>query len=291
MALSFTLKPIAEQNTPVRKENRVLVTGAAGNIGRYFCENAPAKYQLRMVVHDPADCEKLRQYGETVAGELTDLAFAKEVCAGMEVVLHLAGDPSPEAIWSSLIANNLTLTYNMLCAAKYAGCRKLIFASSIHAVSGYPTGVQVKTTDPVNPGDLYGVSKCFGEAVARYFAEQEGLPTIALRIGAFQPRQAAEQKGSIGMADAFLSRRDLQQLIELCIDDTRLQFAIFNALSNNRFNRLDLSDARELLGFQPQDDFFAANPDLEPLDISNKVKDHSLADGQRSGIRQEVGDR
>src|SRR4029450_951651 len=89
--------------------------------------------------------------------------------------------------------------YNPFVAAKSANCRRFIYASSIHAVSGYPADVQVKTSEPVNPGDLYGVTKCFGEALGRYMAEKEGLSTIALRIGAFQPIEAAQDEGGLGM--------------------------------------------------------------------------------------------
>ena len=60
--------------------------------------------------------------------------------------------------------------------------------------------MQVKTSEPVNPGDLYGVSKCFGEALARYMAEKEGVSAISLRIGAFQPLEAA--RAEKGPADA-----------------------------------------------------------------------------------------
>ena len=104
---------------------------------------------------------------------------------------------------------NITGTYNTYVAAKAAGCRRVIYASSIHAVSGYPADVQVKTIEPVNPGDLYGVSKCFGEAMGRYMAEQEGLSVIALRIGAFQPHESVSKESGIGMLDAWVSQRDL----------------------------------------------------------------------------------
>src|SRR4030095_14285462 len=130
--------------------------------------------------------------------------------------------------WNSVLNDNMVGTYNTFIAAKQARCRRVIYASSIHAVSGYPADVQVKTYDPVNPGDLYGGSKCFGEALARYMAEQEGLSAIAIRIGAFQPPEAAQDEGSIGMLDAWVSRRDLNQLIEKSIDVEQLKFAIFH---------------------------------------------------------------
>jgi len=105
----------------------------------------------------------------------------------------MAGDPNPHATWRELREANIDGVYNIFVAAKAAGCRRVIHASSIHAVSGYPPDVQVKTSEPVNPGDLYGVSKCFGEALARYMAVQEGLSAITLRIGAFQPLESIAQ--------------------------------------------------------------------------------------------------
>src|SRR3712207_8094922 len=89
--------------------------------------------------------------------------------------------------------------YHTFVAAKVAGCRRVIYASSIHAVSGYAADVRVKTSEPVNPGDLYGVTKCFGEALARYMAEKEGVSAICLRIGAFQPHESAESEKGISM--------------------------------------------------------------------------------------------
>jgi nucleoside-diphosphate-sugar epimerase len=178
-----------------------------------------------------------------------------------------------------------------MVAAKHAGCERLIYASSIHAVSGYPPDVQVKTTDPVNPGDLYGVSKCFGEALGRYMATQEGLSVIALRIGAFQPLSTAQDdEAGVNMMDMFVSRRDLLDLIRRCIDaPDRLRFAILHGVSDNRFKRLDISDARELVGYAPQDDATCLNPQLRPLDLDENVLSASQRDAeQRSGIRKDV---
>src|SRR5690606_5811727 len=180
---------------PPPQSRRILVTGAAGNIGSYFAEHAPRdRYTLRLMVRpgeEESDRAKIHDFGEIVECELSDLAGLKKHCEGMDVVLHLAADPSPAATWESVRDNNLTGAYNMFVAAKVSGVKRFIYASSIHAVSGYPPEVQVHTSDPVNPGDLYGVSKCFGEALARYMAEKEGLPTIVIRIGAFQPQSSA----------------------------------------------------------------------------------------------------
>ncbi|MES2462241.1 MAG: NAD(P)-dependent oxidoreductase [Armatimonadota bacterium] len=272
-----------------------MVTGAAGRIGSYFAQNHDtSRFDLRLMVRredDPESIEALRPCGEVITGDLGDLEGLKASFKDADTIVHLAADPSPSAVWSSVIENNITGTYHVFAAAKAAGCRRVIYASSIHAVSGYPTDVQVKTNEPVNPGDLYGVSKCFGEAMARYMAEQEGVSAICIRIGAFQPLEKARDESSLPMLDAFVSHRDLHQLIEKCIAAPEaLRFAIFHGLSDNRFKRLDISDARTLVGYEPQDDFTEENPALRNLHLSEKASGHNLSDeGQKSGLREEVG--
>jgi NAD(P)-dependent dehydrogenase (short-subunit alcohol dehydrogenase family) len=294
MAESFTPRNGNALAQGRAKRRRVLVTGAAGNIGSYFASHSYKRYQLRLMVHHEhkGSTKNLEKYGEVVRGDLANLEEMKRLCEGIDTVVHMAGDPSPSATWESLLQANIIGAYNMFVAAKAAGCRRMIYASSIHAVSGYPPDVQVKTSEPVNPGDLYGVSKCFGEAMGRYMAEKEGLSTIALRIGAFQPRSAAADAGSIGMLDAWISQRDMNQLLEKCIDVETLQFAILHALSDNRFKRLDISDARELVGFAPQDDLTSLNPKLRQLKLRKEVATHSVNDArQQSGIREELKSR
>ena len=290
MAHAFTAdenKPLADAS---RRQRKVLVTGAAGNIGSYFAEHCSDRYDLRLMVRDQdKDVDAIRAYGEVVVADLSQLDRLKEVCAGMDTVLHLAGNPSPNATWESVRDDNIAGTYHLFVAAKSAKVRRVIFASSIHAVSGYPPDVQVKTSEPVNPGDLYGVSKCFGEALARYMAEKEGLSAICLRIGAFQPHENAESADGVGMLDAWVSQRDLNQLIERCIDDENLKFAIFHALSDNRFKRLDISDARALVGYRPEDDLTEINVKLKGLKLDETLSAHNVTDkSQKSGIREQL---
>jgi nucleoside-diphosphate-sugar epimerase len=292
MTGSFTASaPGSLAQTTEGARRRVLVTGAAGRIGRFFAEHSHDKYDLRLMVREHHDASGLAAFGEVVRGELSDLPRLKEYCAGIDTVVHMAGNPSANATWQPLLEANIVGTYNVFVAAKAAGCRRVIHASSIHAVSGYPADVQVKTSEPVNPGDLYGVSKCFGEALARYMAEQEGLSAIALRIGAFQPLETARKPERLNLLDAFVSHRDLNQLINRCIDVENLRFAIFNGLSDNRFKRLDISDARALVGYEPEDDFTAEHPQLKDLRLSDPAVAiaHSRSDpNAQSGIRDEV---
>lgn len=292
MAQSFTATETgALAQTSENVLRRVLVTGAAGRIGSYFAEHARDKYELRLMIRGDEEAEaieKIRGFGEVVEADLGELDKLKTICQGIDTVVHLAGDPSPSATFADVLEANIVGTYHVFVAAKSAGCRRVIYASSIHAVSGYPADVQVKTSEPVNPGDIYGVSKCFGEALARYMAEQEGLSAIAIRIGAFQPLEAAEKPENIGMLDAFVSHRDLYQLIERCVDVENVRFAVLHGVSDNRFKRLDISDARELVGYDPQDDLTEVNPAIKDLHLSEKVGSHSIKDGGKSGLRQDL---
>ena len=269
--------------------HRVLVTGAAGWIGSTFARAAAEHYDLRLMVlaGDPAASE-IADYGEIVEADLADIERLKEVCQGMQTVIHLAGDPNPNAAWSSLLPNNIVGTYNLMVAAKAAGCQRVIFASSIHAISGYPMEQQVRTSDPVNPGDLYGVSKCFGESLGRYMAEQEGLSVIAIRIGVFQKRDHEWISDELRFMNSFVSQRDLVHLLERCIEAEGIRFAIVHGLSANRFNRMDISDTCELLDYQPQDDFNTLNKDLKAFDFDVFDALNQTQSGYKSGIREDV---
>ncbi|MFP4070385.1 MAG: NAD-dependent epimerase/dehydratase family protein [Opitutales bacterium] len=279
-------------NTPqdATKPRKVLVTGAAGRIGSAFAAAARDDYELTLMVQN-VDAERslaIKPHGRLVEGRLEDIERLKELCAGIDTVVHLAADPSPSATWDSLHANNIIGTYHLLAAAKAAGCRRVILASSIHTVSGYPSEQQVKTHDPVNPEDLYGVSKCFGEAMGRYMAEREQLSCIALRIGWFTSAESIRKEHSPHGLEAWLSPRDFMQLLKLCIENTSLKFAVFNAISDNRFKRLDISDARELLGYAPKDDAFAEHEAIQTETLPDTKAETPPINRKTSGLRNEL---
>jgi uronate dehydrogenase len=122
-----------------------------------------------------------------------------------------------------------------------------------------------------------GVTKCFGEALCRYMGEKEGVPSIAIRIGAFQPPSSAKGKEAIGMMDSWLSERDCVQLIERCIDAPEdLKFAIVHGLSRNTFNRMDIQSTRELLGYEPEDNFFEESEFFQKLNMAEKLSGHNV---------------
>ncbi len=290
MADSFMLAHPLSPPTSGGSKLRVLVTGAAGRIGSYFSKHADGKYDLKLLVHESDDVSAVESLGEVVVGDVTNLESFKAAATGVDVILHLAGDPSPHATWDSLLPVNIVGTYNCFAAAKEAGVRRVVFASSIHAVSGYPRERQVHPAMPVNPGDLYGVSKCFGEALGRHMAEREGVGCIVVRIGAFQPIAKAEDPAGLGLLDAFVSRRDLNQLLQKSVEADHLKFAIVHGLSDNSFNFMDISSARELLGYEPQDDLAQMNPELEKLHLHEVLVTHHQTSAEESGLRNDVDD-
>ena len=272
------------------EKRRVLVTGAAGRIGSYFAEHADGQYDLRLMVRGGEEgTEALKSFGEVVEADVADLDRLKALFQNIDTVVHLAGNPSPAALWKDLLETNIAGTYNVFAAAKAAGVRRVVYASSIHAVSGYPPDVQVKTTEPVNPGDLYGVSKCFGEALARYMAEKEGVSAIAVRIGAFQPVETVQDEKGLALLDDFVSQRDLDHLLHCCIDADNVQFAIVHGISDNKFKRLDISDTRQHVGYAPQDDAVEEMPALRDLHLRDQFDPPVTVPPERSGLRAEVG--
>jgi len=103
---------------------------------------------------------------------------------------------------------------------------------------------------------MYGVSKCFGEAVAACFAQAEGLSSIAIRIGAYEAPWVRAAPTPDWLS-AYVSVRDMNQLLVCAIETPGIDFAIVHGVSNNRIKRLDLTETRALLGYEPQDDGFA----------------------------------
>jgi nucleoside-diphosphate-sugar epimerase len=110
---------------------------------------------------------------------------------------------------------------------------------------------------PVRPGNLYGATKAWGEAVACFYADQKALSAICLRFGAVQPRDSQWINHENGLIDMILTYEDLARLVVASIEaPADLHFGIFHGVSNNRWKRLDIGDARELLGYEPVDDAF-----------------------------------
>lgn len=234
----------------------ILLTGAAGRIGSAFFAEAGERYRFRLADRATDALEAAKAWGhEVMALEVADPAACQAACRGVDTVVHLAADPSPAAdFYESLLDNNIKGTYNIFRAAKEQGCGRVIFASSVHAVIGYAPDVQAHPESPVRPTNMYGVSKCFGEAVAACFAA-DGLSSIAIRIGAYNAPWIHENPTAEAMS-MYLSARDMNQLLTRCIETPDIPFAVVHGSSDNRFKRLDIASTRALLGYAPEDDAF-----------------------------------
>lgn len=234
---------------------RLLVTGGAGRIGSYFIKQHAHDYEFRMVDRVAWDEAKHGPCpAENSVADLSDLDTCHRLCAGMDAVIHLAADPDPDAPWASLLPNNFIATYNMFTAAHAAGAKRMVFASSIHAIDGYPEDVLVFPEMPTWPRNMYGVSKIFGENVGKYFALTLGLPTVCLRIGPYIPADM-DIVLSERNQKAYTNPDDLNQLIEKCLV-SRIPYAVLHATSQNRRMRMDITATVRDFDYHPQWDGF-----------------------------------
>ena len=160
----------------------VVVTGAAGRIGTYLRRvdgGLPARgWELVLVdTADPGEAHAAIDIGDDGA-----LDALTEAMTGAVAVVHLAGIPH-EDTWDALRRTNIDGTYRVLEAARRAGVRRAVLASSCHAVGFYPTGTVAPTDRPVRPDTFYGVSKAAVEALGSLYADRHGLEVVSLRIG------------------------------------------------------------------------------------------------------------
>lgn len=237
---------------------RVLVTGAAGQIGSHFAASAPEELRLHLTDRTPVEATDTTP---AVTGlDITDADACRSAVADVDAVLHLAADPAPDADFlSSVLPVNMLGTYNMITAACAARVHRFVFASSIHAVSGYPLEYQVREHDAPRPGNDYGVGKAFGEALCASWAGRATTTFVAIRIGNYQdgpPTAEATLQDRMG----WLSPRDADQLLGLSLTAAIDDFRVAHGVSNNTPKRLALRQTRAVFGYHPYDDAFVADP-------------------------------
>ncbi len=236
---------------------KVLITGAAGRIGQWLVQEFNGRYDL--VLTDTNEPQVRHDFPFTQAN-LADLDALRRLCRGVDTIVHLAAEPFKDAPWENLWEPNVLGLYHVFQAAHEASCRRVVYASSINAVAGYPSDMQVHTALPPRPLNLYGATKVWGEAVASFYADQRGLSAICLRFGWVASRKDLEWPGlreRPQMLSMTLTYEDLARLVAASIDaPDHLRFGIYHGVSNNRWKRLDITDARRELGYEPQDDAF-----------------------------------
>jgi uronate dehydrogenase len=228
----------------------VLLTGSQGSIGRSLARSLPELgWQLRHFDRRPADRPSDQPAGGFVVGELTDPDALDRAVAGVEAVVHLAGQPT-EAGWPVIRESNIEGCYRLFEAARRAGVRRVVFASSNHAV-GYtprPNAGQLPADTPPRPDTLYGVSKVFGEALGRYYHDRYGLQVACLRIGTFAERPPDRRAQA-----TWLAPDDCARLVDVCLRSPALGYALIWGISANRHRWWSLAAGAEL-GYQPRQD-------------------------------------
>lgn len=224
---------------------KLVLTGAAGRLGSYLREPLSQLCE-ELVSTDIADDIGTLYPGETyIKGDLASLDDMMTVCAGAEMVVHF-GAFVDEGPFEQLLGPNFIGAYNIWEAAHRHGARRVVYASSIHAVGMYPKNEFIGTDVPHRPDTFYGLAKCFAEDLGRMYWEKRGLESVHMRILSCAKVNNARALGS------WLSYDDLIQLVTRCIDTPVTGFSIIYGVSNNDRAPVDNS-AASFLGYRPRD--------------------------------------
>jgi NAD+ dependent glucose-6-phosphate dehydrogenase len=258
----------------------VLVTGAYGLIGNLVyarLAGQPDRYDVFGTSRRPGPSQRaegIETYPIPPAklriSDLTDFEAVQRAVQGMDVVVHMAADPSGAEGWESILNNNIVGSYHLFEACRLAGVRRVLYASSNQVAFGYfdfkiyqalraghinpkdfAAPRPVHHTQPARPLNLYSCSKVFGEGLAHMYAQTHNLSCIVLRIGwvLAEDRPPSPLGGGL-----WCSQRDCVQLVELAINAPgSLRFDVFFVQSENANNLVDIQHAKDVLGYAPQD--------------------------------------
>lgn len=247
---------------------RLLVTGAGGGIGTRLQQMLPAIYKdIRWSdIKRPND---LAAGAEFIAADLAEMTQVEKIVDGIDGIIHLGGF-SVEGPWETILQANIIGCYNLFEAAYRAGVKRVIFATSNHAVGMYPREQKIGVNVTVRPDSRYGVSKCFGEALGAMYADKHGMRVTCLRIGNFGDKPIDRRRLSI-----FLHPEDLVQLVRIGLEHPDIKYEIFYGASDNAAAWWDNSNAHKF-GYRPRhkaedfrDEAMAAQAKLPPDPIGD----------------------
>lgn len=245
---------------------KLVLTGAAGALGSKL-RAALAKMADELVSTDIVEIEGDLNPGETfVKADLSDLSTMKAVCEGADMVVHF-GALGNEAPFDDILQSNIIGAYNVWEAAYQAGARRVVYASSIHAVGMHPKRDFIGTDAPHRPDTFYGLAKCFSEDLGSLYWDKRGLESVHLRI-----LSASGEVTNARALGSWLSDGDLIHLVERAIDTPTVGFTVVYGVSNNDRAPVDNAKA-SFLGYRPKDNaevFAAEIMAKEPIhDTSN----------------------
>jgi uronate dehydrogenase len=202
-----------------------------------------------MVLFNRSAIDDLGPNEALVHGDTTDAASVEAAARGADVIVDMAGVSDMAPFREKLLPTNILGTYNVFEAARVAGVPRVVYASTHHVVGYYPAGECLDETVPYRPSSMYGVTKCFAEATGRLYADKAGLQVICLRIGFFRDRPLEERHLAV-----WISPGDMARLVRSAVEAADVHYEIVYGISNNTRRWWNLSRAREVLGYAPQDD-------------------------------------
>ena len=223
---------------------RVLVTGAAGGIGTHLRRLLPPIYpDLRLSdIRRPAGLAPSETF---MPADLSRMDEVEAICTGIDGIVHLGGI-SGEAPWEAIHSANIVGCYNLFEAARKAGVKRIVFASSNHAVGFYPRTTTIPPEVVARPDSRYGLSKHFGEGLGALYAYKHGIGVTSLRIGNVNEEPIDRRRLSI-----WIRPDDLVQLIRIGLERPGLVYEVMYGVSDNARSWYDNSRAASF-GYQPQ---------------------------------------
>ncbi|MFU8824288.1 NAD-dependent epimerase/dehydratase family protein [Yoonia sp.] len=247
---------------------KLVLTGAAGRLGSYLREPLTRMCDELVSTDLVDDIGKLYEGESYVQADLTDLTAMKAVLEGADMVVHF-GAIGDEAPWDDILQSNIIGAYNVWEAAYRNGVKRVVYASSVHAVGMHLKTDTIGLDAPHKPDTYYGLAKCFAEDLASLYWDKRGIESVCMRI--FSCAQATNAR-SIG---TWLSYDDLIHLVERSIDSPVVGFTKVWGISNNDRAVVDNSKAGHL-GYRPKDnaeqfakEVFAKTPPLDNKDLAN----------------------
>ncbi|MDQ3027028.1 MAG: NAD(P)-dependent oxidoreductase [Pseudomonadota bacterium] len=223
----------------------VLITGAAGDVASHLRRELAGRYQLRL-----SDVKPMASLGpgeEFMHADISSMEGLAHVTRGVDAIVHLGGF-SVEGPWESILPANIVGTYNVFESARANGVKRILFATSNHAVGFYRRDETIDHRVYPRPDSRYGVSKAYGEAIGSLYSDKHGMEVFNMRIGNVNPKPIDKRRLSI-----WISPRDLAQLVTIGIEHPGIRFEIVYGVSGNRRSWYDNSNATRL-GYKPQDD-------------------------------------
>ncbi len=231
--------------TSPRRFERLLLTGAAGGLGKVLRERLKAHAHV-LRVSDRAPLGDAGPGEEVVQCELSDKAAVLRLVEGVDAVAHFGGI-SVETSFDPILQSNIVGVFNLYEAVRRHGVKRVVFASSNHVVGFYKQTQRIDVHDPVRPDGLYGVSKCFGENLSRFYFDRHGIETVCLRIGSSFPMVKDRR-----MLSTFLSYEDLVELVRCALFAPQVGHTVVFGISDNSRKWWDNAKA-EPLGFKARD--------------------------------------